>query len=440
MAVQFAVLASGSRGNATLVRAGGAGLLVDLGLGPRALKQRLETVGACWESITSALLTHTHGDHIDELTLSAMAKRRMILYCHEGHRDELCTLSAFRSLDDAGLIRHYDDTPFLTPNGMRVEPLELRHDAGATFGFRIEAKANRKSRSVGLGYMADTGSWSERCPAMTDVDLLSRVQSRRRHAAPVSRSQALTPKPDWGTCRMPKADFVSAVLEKSSGVRASSGTAPSESTVQSPDLAARGSGRVERQVGAGSRRAAIAAHPSVWVEPASSVDRGRLVFLAEVIPPCRPILPAMSPQARPPRPRTSAARWVETLGADDSLTIVGDLCDFGSRPTGQNDPMTCDGLRSALSGTWRPSGPGIRPLAAPLIVSSRDVGSGCGSAGSRHHQFATGPVQGPVYISSGTLNCGGMLNQLLGEQPAPARRGTPASCRLPQLRPPRIGI
>ena len=46
MSVQFAVLASGSRGNATLVRSGGAGLLIDLGIGPRALAERLESVGS----------------------------------------------------------------------------------------------------------------------------------------------------------------------------------------------------------------------------------------------------------------------------------------------------------------------------------------------------------------------------------------------------------
>ena len=35
MSVQFAVLASGSRGNSTLLRAPGFGILIDLGLGPR---------------------------------------------------------------------------------------------------------------------------------------------------------------------------------------------------------------------------------------------------------------------------------------------------------------------------------------------------------------------------------------------------------------------
>jgi UDP-2,3-diacylglucosamine hydrolase len=41
------------------------------------------------------------------------------------------------------------------------------------------------------------------------------------------------------------------------------------------------------------------------------------------------------------------ARWVDGLGPDDTLTIVGDLCDFwyASRQFG-TDPMACDGLRA----------------------------------------------------------------------------------------------
>ena len=42
MPIQFSVLASGSRGNSTLIRAGHAGLLIDFGLGPRTLAARLE--------------------------------------------------------------------------------------------------------------------------------------------------------------------------------------------------------------------------------------------------------------------------------------------------------------------------------------------------------------------------------------------------------------
>jgi phosphoribosyl 1,2-cyclic phosphodiesterase len=60
---RFRVLGSGSTGNATLVEAGGLRVLVDAGLGPRQLKERLASAGADPASIDLVLLSHEHGDH-----------------------------------------------------------------------------------------------------------------------------------------------------------------------------------------------------------------------------------------------------------------------------------------------------------------------------------------------------------------------------------------
>jgi phosphoribosyl 1,2-cyclic phosphodiesterase len=172
MPVQFTVLASGSRGNATLLRAGGAGLLVDLGLGPTALADRLASVGARWDGIAAVLLTHTHGDHVNDASLRWMARHGIRLYCHEGHRSALAGVRGFQALERSGGLRLYDDRPFLTPTGMRIEALPLSHD-GPTFGFRIEGQGDRRARPVALGYLADTGCWSEgHADALADVDLL----------------------------------------------------------------------------------------------------------------------------------------------------------------------------------------------------------------------------------------------------------------------------
>lgn len=174
MSVQFAVLASGSQGNSTLIQAGGAGVLLDVGIGPRALSHRLASVGSSWERVTSVLLTHTHGDHLDASTLHTMARRRVPLYCHEGHRDGLRRHPGYQAIEAADLVRSYGDAPFLTPSGLRVEPMALRHDSGPTFGFRIEASPGRRSaRPIAIGYVADTGCWSEPlAEALADVDLL----------------------------------------------------------------------------------------------------------------------------------------------------------------------------------------------------------------------------------------------------------------------------
>jgi phosphoribosyl 1,2-cyclic phosphodiesterase len=173
MPVQFAVLASGSRGNSTWVRGRGAGLLIDVGMRPRELGRRLESVGASWSGVGAVVLTHTHGDHVDSGTFSELARRRVAVHCHEGHRAELAGDPGFQSLETNGLVACFDDRPFLSGTGLRLEPIRLRHDGGPTFGFRIEVSAERRGRPVSLGYLADTGSWSEwMADSLVDVDVL----------------------------------------------------------------------------------------------------------------------------------------------------------------------------------------------------------------------------------------------------------------------------
>lgn len=173
MSVQFAVLASGSRGNSTLIQSRGVGILIDIGLGPRVLRERLRAVGSDWDRVQAVVLTHTHRDHVEFATLRGLASRGIPFYCHAGHRLELGQSSPFRELENAKLTREFDLHPFLLPNGFRVEPIALRHDSGPTFGFRVEVAAERRKKAVALGYLADTGCWtSQMADAVADVDVL----------------------------------------------------------------------------------------------------------------------------------------------------------------------------------------------------------------------------------------------------------------------------
>lgn len=222
MPVQFALLASGSRGNAALIQAGGAGLLIDIGLAPRRLGKRLMNVDSAWERIGCVVLTHTHGDHVDNSTLHWMQKRGIPLVCHEGHCDQLARHTGFQALSQAGLARTYDDRPFLTSTGVHVEPVRLTHDSGPTFGFRVEAKAARKGRAVAIGYVADTGNWSNpMAETMAHVDLLA---VEFNHDVALQRGSGRAPAliarvlGDEGHLSNEQgAGFVTAVLERSSG-------------------------------------------------------------------------------------------------------------------------------------------------------------------------------------------------------------------------------
>jgi phosphoribosyl 1,2-cyclic phosphodiesterase len=61
--LRFRVLGSGSTGNATLVEAGRTRLLIDAGLAPRSLAERLQSAGVDPADLAAVLLTHEHGDH-----------------------------------------------------------------------------------------------------------------------------------------------------------------------------------------------------------------------------------------------------------------------------------------------------------------------------------------------------------------------------------------
>jgi hypothetical protein len=50
----------------------------------------------------------------------------------------------------------------------------LRHDGGATFGFRLEGSADLFGRRRAIGYVADLGCWNEElAEQLADVDLLA---------------------------------------------------------------------------------------------------------------------------------------------------------------------------------------------------------------------------------------------------------------------------
>lgn len=63
--MRVTVLASGSGGNAALVAAGGTRLLVDAGIGPDAVEERMRRVLGAKQPVDAVVLTHPHGDHIE---------------------------------------------------------------------------------------------------------------------------------------------------------------------------------------------------------------------------------------------------------------------------------------------------------------------------------------------------------------------------------------
>ncbi len=174
--MRFTTLASGSGGNACLVESGGFGVLIDVGLGPRQLAARLSAAGLSWAAVHAVLLTHTHSDHWKDASILHLHRHRIPLWCHAAHHTVLRTYSdGFLALHDAGRVRCFESHQDFEPSpGLRCRALPVRHDSGATFGFRLEGTADLFGRRGTIGYVADLGCWDDELAGhLADVDLLA---------------------------------------------------------------------------------------------------------------------------------------------------------------------------------------------------------------------------------------------------------------------------
>jgi len=84
--VRFTVLASGSKGNSTVVTGGRTRILVDAGLSCRELFRRMRLAGEDPETLDAIVVTHEHSDHVNGVAVTAR-KLGIPVYFTEGtHR------------------------------------------------------------------------------------------------------------------------------------------------------------------------------------------------------------------------------------------------------------------------------------------------------------------------------------------------------------------
>jgi phosphoribosyl 1,2-cyclic phosphodiesterase len=80
------VLASGSKGNATVIAAGSTRILVDAGMSCRELMKRMAQVGEDPEELDAILITHEHLDHVAGLSVLARRLKIPVFFTEGTHR------------------------------------------------------------------------------------------------------------------------------------------------------------------------------------------------------------------------------------------------------------------------------------------------------------------------------------------------------------------
>ena len=160
-AFRVAVLASGSKGNVTLVRAAGHTLLIDLGISCTRVVQKLREQGVEPEQVEAVLFTHEHIDHVRGMETFRKRYPNIPLWASAGTWRGLFG-SRWQQL--AGL------RPM--PAQMALGALTVRrfatsHDALEPVGYTLEFGGHK------LAYMTDTGFVTEDAvAAMQGVETL----------------------------------------------------------------------------------------------------------------------------------------------------------------------------------------------------------------------------------------------------------------------------
>src|ERR1700739_2681198 len=140
--VRFTVLASGSKGNSTVVSGGHTRLLVDAGLSCRELFKRMKLAGEDPATLDAIVVTHEHQDHINGLAVTAR-KLGIPVYFTEGtHRAWMRWLTPRRTMTYAQWLEQCRKQAAERQAEAAAEgELDELESAGAGEGLRIEAEA-----------------------------------------------------------------------------------------------------------------------------------------------------------------------------------------------------------------------------------------------------------------------------------------------------------
>ena len=151
-------LASGSAANALVIESStGERLLVDCGLGPRALAGKLRAVGIAPESICGVAITHEHSDHIHGLK-QACDKWRWPVLASAGTHVELSAMGVGGSAGGGArrvVLTHAQTTAH---DGFDVTSIRISHDAAEPMAFVVTCRASgaRVAVATDIGEISTT--------------------------------------------------------------------------------------------------------------------------------------------------------------------------------------------------------------------------------------------------------------------------------------------
>lgn len=255
--VKMTVLASGSRGNSTVLSSSRTRILVDAGLSCRELFKRMAAAGEDPRTLDAILITHEHQDHVQGLAVTARKLGIPVYFAESTHRawvrwitpqkrvtyadwlasrkaaaeqppvqppeqqPEAIALaasedSAVPEKDPSALpaVEYFSSGAAFCVGDIAVTPFTIPHDAADPVGFVFQVDGIRIGLATDLGYMPENAKRHlKKCDVLMlesnhDLDMLrdgpypwsvkQRVLSRVGHLSNLAAAEFLESEYDGG--------------------------------------------------------------------------------------------------------------------------------------------------------------------------------------------------------------------------------------------------
>lgn len=245
--VKMTVLASGSKGNSTVLSSSRTRILVDAGLSCRELFKRMAAAGEDPRTLDAILITHEHQDHVQGLAVTARKLGIPVYFTEPTHRawvrwmtpqkrvtyadwlaarkadDQQSAVSdqeveveakAEKDLSALPAVEYFCSGSGFCVGDISVTPFTIPHDAADPVGFVFEADGIRVGLATDLGYMPENAKRHlKKCDVLMlesnhDLDMLrdgpypwsvkQRVLSRVGHLSNLAAAEFLEGEYDGG--------------------------------------------------------------------------------------------------------------------------------------------------------------------------------------------------------------------------------------------------
>jgi len=161
LALEIAVLASGSSGNAIYLNEGNITLLIDAGLSGKEIERRMKKIARNPADLDALLITHEHGDHIKGA--GVLARRYNIpIYATEG-----TWKAAEKKLGKLKSRQKRLTKERWQLGGLTIESFPIPHDAAEPVGYTFSNEEIKVGLATDMGYIT-----SEITEALQGLDCL----------------------------------------------------------------------------------------------------------------------------------------------------------------------------------------------------------------------------------------------------------------------------